>query len=66
MPLQFHESDQYIMDAADYIGIDDAYELELERVAFYGLQALNTAAKIRGKSTLTMRAERAGCGEKGL
>jgi hypothetical protein len=49
MPLQFRESDQYIMDAVDYIGIDDAYELELERVAFYGLKALNTAAKIRGE-----------------
>ena len=49
LPSKFHSTDKWIFEQwRDYdIESDQAYELEIERAAFYGLEACNQAKKIR-------------------
>jgi hypothetical protein len=53
MPSQFADCDMWIRGVSEYSGIDDAYEFEVERMAFYGLKALRTAATIKREINAT-------------
>ncbi|MBP0590475.1 hypothetical protein J8I87_12255 [Paraburkholderia sp. LEh10] len=53
MPNQFADCDMWIRGMAEYSGIDDAYQFELERVAVYGLKALRTATAIKREINAT-------------
>jgi hypothetical protein len=47
-PRSFARSQQFIFAAFEYwAGADDAWEYDAERIAFYGIQAIKFAAKLR-------------------
>lgn len=47
LPNRFEQCDRWITAQSEWAGLDDAYEFEEERLAFYALKAAKIAAEVR-------------------